>query len=98
MIHTHNSLTPYDRRFYRTFIDELAQRNSPHFPDKLWWRALNTADAIAPCTEPLPVLSGCQLINRESAWRVGRAELADSLNTREISLASSRWLDRYARF
>jgi hypothetical protein len=42
MIHAHNGIVPFDRRFYSEFIAQLSERHYPHYPDPPWCRALYT--------------------------------------------------------
>ena len=98
MIHAHNGIVPFDRRFYSEFIAQLSERHYPHCPDPPWCRALYTAAAIAPCDTPSPLHTGNQLHNKNTTWRVGSPEptrCSEQLRTGEINAAANRWLDRH---
>jgi len=96
MIDAHN-VVAFDRRFYCEFTRQLAERGQPHFPDGLWWGALNCAAALAPCETALPALTGQQVLHRVNACDCGHDPpmRTDMVNGRILSTACNKWLDRY---
>jgi hypothetical protein len=61
----------YDRRFTAEFMQQLAERGSPMYPQTHWWTALRRADELAPCNEPAPLAFKDRLVNDERVWKSG---------------------------
>jgi hypothetical protein len=89
----------YDRRFTAEFMQQLAERGSPMYPQAHWWTALRRADELAPCNHPAPLAFKDRLVNDERVWKSGvpLATHQDGSRSwcRVVDAACERWWRRY---